>query len=141
MATKLFTEEELITLKRNPYTYRVTTRMILFTLEFKEFFWRRYKKGEFPAAIFEDCGYNTDILGASRISNFAFRLKEQIESGKGITQGMDKEKIAIPKPKDYSGMSTELVLASMQYELSYLRQEVEFLKKLYALGNQKRSKK
>lgn len=48
MATKLFTEEELITLKRNPYTYRVTTRMILFTLEFKELFWRRYKKGEFP---------------------------------------------------------------------------------------------
>lgn len=32
MATKLFTEEELITLKRNPYTYRVTTRMILYNV-------------------------------------------------------------------------------------------------------------
>lgn len=134
MATKLFTDEEQITLRSNPYTYRVTKKMILFTLEFKELFWKRYKKGEFPAAIFEDCGYETDMLGSSRISDFAFRLKGQIESGRGITQGMDKEKITAPKPKDYSGMSTELVLASMQYELSYLKQEVEFLKKLYALG-------
>lgn len=141
MSTKLFTDEEQIMLRNNPYTYRVTKKMILFTLEFKELFWQRYKKGEFPAAIFEDCGYDTNMLGSSRISDFAFRLKAQIESGRGFTQGMDKEKITAPKQKDYSGMSTELVLASMQYELSYLRQEVEFLKKLYALGNRRKLKK
>lgn len=126
MAIKLFTEEEQIKLRSNPYTYRVTKKMILFTLEFKELFWKRYKNGEFPASIFEECGYDTNMLGSSRISNFAFKLKGQIESGRGITQGMDKEKIAAPKPKDYSRMSTELVIASMQYEISYLKQEVEF---------------
>jgi hypothetical protein len=38
-------------------------------------------------------------------------------------------------------MLPEVAIASMNYELKYLRQEVEFLKKLYALEIRKKQKK
>ncbi len=65
--------------------------------------------------------------------NFAFKLKKAIESGKSLTQGVGGEIKTPPKNKDYSELPIEATIASMQYELSYLRQEVEFLKKMCCL--------
>ena len=142
MTVKRFTEQEKLLLRKNPYTYRVTDNMILLTVEFKETFWKLYIQGFSPVSIFRELGYDPDLLGQYRINNFAFRilslyfafkLKKAIESGKSLTQGVGGEIKTPPKNKDYSELPIEATIASMQYELSYLRQEVEFLKKMCCL--------
>ena len=130
MTVKRFTEQEKLLLRKNPYTYRVTDNMILLTVEFKETFWKLYIQGFSPVSIFRELGYDPDLLGQYRINNFAFKLKKAIESGKSLTQGVGGEIKTPPKNKDYSELPIEATIASMQYELSYLRQEVEFLKKM-----------
>lgn len=57
MARKVFTDEEIEMLRKNPYTYVVTPKMIKFTQEFKELFWKEYQNDVKPGKIFE----NTDI--------------------------------------------------------------------------------
>ena len=133
MTVTRFTEQEKLLLRKNPYTYRVTDNMILLTVEFKETFWKLYIQGFSPVSIFRELGYDPDLLGQYRINNFAFKLKKAIESGKSLTQGVGGEIKPPPKNKDYSELPIEATIASMQYELSYLRQEVEFLKKLCCL--------
>lgn len=133
MTVKRFTEQEKLLLRKNPYTYRVTDNMILLTVEFKETFWKLYIQGFSPVSIFRELGYDPDLLGQYRINNFAFKLKKAIESGKSLTQGVGGEIKPPPKNKDYSELPIEATIASMQYELSYLRQEVEFLKKMCCL--------
>ena len=133
MAVKRFTEEEMELLRKNPYTYRVTYNMLLLTVEFKEKFWKLYLQGFSPVSIFKELGYDPNILGAYRINNFTFMLKKAMESGKPLTQGVGGEVKPPPKNKNYSDLPFEAAIASMQYELSYLRQEVDFLKKLCSL--------
>lgn len=133
MTVKRFTNVEKILLRKNPYTYRVTDNMLLLTVEFKETFWKLYLQGFSPASIFKELGYDPDVLGAYRINNFTFKLKKAMVSGSPLTQGVGGGIKPPPKNKDYSDLPLEAAIASMQYELSYLRQEVEFLKKLCSL--------
>ena len=65
MTNRRFTEEEKRILRENPYTYRVTDFMILFTLEFKEVFWKRYQAGLSPVAIMIEMGYDPSMLGGA----------------------------------------------------------------------------
>jgi hypothetical protein len=42
---RTFTEEQIRKLKKNPYTFKVTTKRLFFTAKFKEDFWIRYQAG------------------------------------------------------------------------------------------------
>lgn len=48
MSRKPFTDEEILLLRQNPYTYSVTTFQLNLTKEFKEIFYSEYQKGELP---------------------------------------------------------------------------------------------
>ena len=139
MTTKRFTKKEIEVLKENPFTHRVTENIICFTIEFKELFWSYYQSGLQPMAIFARMGYDPNILGERRIGNISHRIRKTILSGKGFdTSYGPKPK---PRPKNYDEMLPEVAIASRTYELKYLRQEVEFLKKLYALETRKKQGK
>ena len=43
-----------------------------------------------------------------------------------------------PDDKDYKSMPPTLAIEAMQHEITYLRQEVEFLKKIVSVMNKKR---
>lgn len=141
MTTKRFTKEEVEILASNPFTYRVSENMICFTVEFKELFWTYYKDGLPPSGIFLRMGYDPNVLGTSRIGNIAYKIKESMNSGKGFCVGYGQGKKPKPKAKNYETLLPEVAIASMNYELKYLRQEVDFLKKLYALENRKKQEK
>ena len=64
-----------------------------------------------------------------------------MKSGKGFNVNNGRGSKPKPKPKNYDEMLPEVAIASMNYELKYLRQEVEFLKKLYALETKKKQEK
>ena len=139
MTTKRFTKEEIEVLKKNPFTHRVTENIICFTIEFKELFWSYYQSGLQPMAIFARMGYDPNILGERRMGNISHRIRKTILSGKGFDMSYGPK--PKPRPKNYDEMLPEVAIASMNYELKYLRQEVEFLKKLYALETRKKQGK
>ena len=69
--------------------------------------------------------------------NFPRRLKAQIATGRPLTEG-PMQQARKPKRIDYNTMPTQQSVAAMQREITYLRQQVEFLKKITELGNDKK---
>ena len=130
---KKFTQDEIKLLESNPFTRNVTEYKIFFTLEFKNLFLSKYEQGLSVIAIFEELGYNPEILGRNRMYCFSDRLLHQIEAGKPLTEVPAGSKIPAPANTDYNTMPAQQSVASMQRELAYLRQQVEFLKKISQL--------
>lgn len=129
MNIKRFTAEELAELRKNPYTYRATPAQLRFTAEFKERFWNEYNDGALPREIIEGCGYDPDVLGNSRINGILLHVREAATKGEGFRSESKprrkKEIIADGTPS-----TPEEQLKKLEREVTYLRKEVEFLKKI-----------
>ena len=79
------------------------------------------------------------MLGDNRIYGYYRRLRKRLESGKGLTEVSGNTKLEAPKNTDYNTLPAQQSVASMQRELTYLRQQVEFLKKISQLDTTKKS--
>lgn len=137
---KKFTQEERDILASNPFTRKVDFYHIWFTLEFQNIFLSRYEMGESSFDIFTDLGYDTCILGDNRVYGFYRRLKKRLESGQGLTETAGTTRVSEPTNTDYNTMPAQQSVAAMQRELKYLRQQVEFLKKITELDNDKKQR-
>lgn len=129
---KEYTVKEMKLLKANPYTFKVTKNKLYFTIEFKETFWTAYQAGITPRKILTDLGYDVTMFGQKQIDSMVQSMKRQAESGTGFQQGehrtrRKKEEFLIPKDTSLESKET---LTSILNEVKYLRQEVEFLKKI-----------
>lgn len=129
MRAQAFTNEEVKILKENKYTSFVSNSSIRFTLEFKEMFMERKREGIPARRIFKEAGYDEDILGACRIKNFAKRIPREASAPCGLHEGYRVHK-KHPEDADYSRMPPEEAMAAMQREVVYLRQELDFIKKI-----------
>ena len=135
---KKFTDEELEILRANPFTSRVDCHHIWFTLEFQNLFLSRYETGESSPEIFRSLGYDIDIIGYQRVCNYPRQLKHRLESGKELTEKHGNTKVSEPTYVDYNTMPSQQAVAAMQRELTYLRQQVEFLKKITELDKRQK---
>lgn len=137
----LFTEYEMELLRQNPYTYKVRQRQLSFTAEFKHIFWNRYQCGEDITVIFESLGYDPMVVGYSRMYSVASNLRAAVDAGREFTNGHSgRSRAGRPVSQEASDKDSPTVSA-MQHEMIYLRQQVEFLKKITELGSStKRSK-
>lgn len=129
---KEYTAREMKLLKANPYTFKVTKSKLYFTIEFKETFWTAYQAGMAPRKILEDLGYDLEMFGQKQIDSMVQRLKRQAESRNGFRQGENrtrrkKDELSIQEGEAAQPKET---LETILNEVKYLRQEVEFLKKL-----------
>lgn len=129
---KEYTAKEMKLLKANPYTFKVTKSKLYFTVEFKETFWTAYQAGMAPRKIMEDLGYDLEMFGQKQIDSIVQRIKHQAQSGYGFRQGENrtrrkKEELFLPEGASAESKET---LDNIWNEVKYLRQEVEFLKKL-----------
>lgn len=134
---KEYTAKEMKLLKANPYTFKVTKYKLYFTIEFKETFWTAYQAGMAPRKIFEDLGYDLDMFGQKQIDSIVQSIKKQAQSGCGFRQGENRtrrKKDGLSIPKDTSVESQE-ALTNILNEVKYLRQEVDFLKKIVKTEN------
>lgn len=137
-----FSEEDQRILKENPYTYRVYQDIIRFTLEFKKEFVRRYEAGMAPSRIVEELGYSAEMLGPRCVNSIYRNIQKQINSPAGLHEGRVRSKKLRPHSTDYSSVPPTQAIDLMQHELLYLRQEIEFLKKIItADAPMKRGKK
>lgn len=134
---KEYTAKEMKLLKANPYTFKVTKNKLYFTVEFKEAFWTAYQAGMAPRKILEDLGYDLEMFGQKQIDSIVQRIKYQAQDGRGFRQGENrmrrkKDDLSIPEG---TSMESKETLTSILNEVKYLRQEVEFLKKIVKVEN------
>ena len=134
---KEYTAKEMKLLKADPYTFKVTKNKLYFTVEFKEAFWTAYQAGMAPRKILEDLGYDLEMFGQKQIDSIVQRIKYQAQDGRGLRQGENrtrrkKDDLSIPEGTSIESKET---LTSILNEVKYLRQEVEFLKKIVGAEN------
>lgn len=66
------------------------------------------------------------------------RIKRQALSGNGFTEGENRQKRISIKATNEEDLSSPQSIERMQNELLYLRQEVEFLKKIIIADNSRK---
>ena len=124
---KKYTKKQIKELKQNPYTLQVNEQRIFFTIEFKKVFWNKYQAGMSPRAIFKELNYNLENFGQKQIDSIVQRIKKEASEGE-FTEGYNR--LNRIKIKEGDSEITPQNLKQIQNELLYLRQEVEFLKKV-----------
>ena len=139
MAGNEFSPEEVKILNKNPYTLKATSKRIMFTLEGKKKILALYEEGKAITQILREMGYDPDMLGHHRTKGIIAKLKEQADSKYGLHNGYARR-----TPKGYARrtpkrMTAEQIAelqenpesyAKLKNEVIYLREEVEFLKKV-----------
>ena len=139
-----FSTDELEILLASPHVAYVSRTTISFTAAFKESFWQRYCDGIAPAKIVADAGLNYDMISKSRIDSLIKTLRDQTERGLSFKDGLERhydkpdKEFDIPKmpriPKNTDIPLTPEAIGKMVHEVAYLKQEMEFLKKIIMAG-------
>ena len=137
MSRQFFTEEQIESLRQNPYVYSVSAIVLVLRKEFKEIFYAEYKEGALPREILRKYGFDPSILGKGRISSIARNIKKEYAKYGGFYEGRrpaDRSEAA----KAAGQNSPEEELRSIRHELEYMRQEMEYLKKNSAVRTSKK---
>lgn len=128
MSKKLFTDEEVNILSKNKYVKNVTNKGITYTDEFKKLFILENENGKFPRQIFEDAGFDVDILGMKRIKSSGSRWRAAYKNG-GANGLQDTRKYNTGRPTT-KNLSLEEKYARLEAQIKLLKAENELLKKL-----------
>lgn len=130
-----FTEEQQEILRQNPYTYSVSDTQISFTKEFKQLFYHEHKAGKSPRDIFTRHGYDPHLLGEHRVYAFPYHLKQQMTKFGAFFEGHYNlsRKDQPGQVSDQAALSQEEKIKRLEHEVSYLKQEMEFLKKISSI--------
>lgn len=135
---KEYTEKQIKELKKNPYVFKVTKHKLYYTAKFKEDFWVSYQAGNTPRKILRDFGFDINIFGQKQIDSLVQHIKKQALSRNGFTEGENRQRRVPVKATSEEELSSLQSIERMQNELLYLRQEVEFLKKIIIADNSKK---
>ena len=85
MSKRLFSKDEQLILRANPYVETVTEKSVVFTPGFKERAYQALLRGERMAAIFEEHGIQPSILGNARINGFREKVQRYAEREEGFS--------------------------------------------------------
>ena len=138
-----FTPEQLVELLSSPHVAYVSRSTISYTQAFKEMVWQRYCDGIHPTQIFEDAGINPDILGRIRVKGLVDSLRQQKEKGLSFNEGREphvnqpEKQFEFPKPPrrpNHALPISPTEAAKLTHQVSYLSQELEFIKKIILAG-------
>ena len=137
---KEYTEKQIKDLQKNPYILKVSKHKLYYTAKFKEEFWISYQAGNSPRKILSDFGFDLSIFGQKQIDSLVQHIKKQALSGNGFSEGENRQRRSPMKATNENELSSPQSIERMQNELLYLRQEVEFLKKIIIADNSKKRK-
>ena len=130
-AHNTFTDEQIAVLQENPYVAIVDRDKVCFTAKFKEHFWALYTKGMMPSEILRRSNIDPKILGTARTRGMVANMKKEIAKHGSFT---DVIVIRRRSPEVKSSTEKEADLGRLRAENEYLRQELEFVKKIVAAG-------
>lgn len=130
MALKAFTQEQIIQLRDNPYTYKVTEKLISFTKEFKQAFYEKRQQGISIREAFISLGYDPEVLGVNRMEGVSYLVNKEARKGRGFHEGRQPRNSILD---DEDPELTKENFLRLQHEVQYLQQEIEFLKKISSI--------
>lgn len=128
MSKELFSPDQIDKLKMNRYVKNVSSKAITYTDEFKLHFIAEYEKGIACSAIFEEAGFDIDVLGEHRIHNASCRWRKAFIDN-GVLGLQDTRRGNSGRPRT-SEMTSDQVIIKQKAEIEYLKAEIELLKKL-----------
>ena len=135
---KEYTAKQIKQLEKNPYVFKATKHRLYYTAKFKEDFWVSYQAGKTPRKILTDFGFDINIFGQKQIDSLVQHIKKQALSGNGFSEGENRQRRVPMKATSEEELSSPQSIERMQNELLYLRQEVEFLKKIIIADNSRK---
>lgn len=128
MSIKIFTEKNINKLSTNQNVKNITTKGITYTDKFKQIFILENDKGKFPKAIFEDHGFDIDVIGKDRVESAAKRWRKAYkEEGLHGLKDTRKEMSGRPSEKE---LSIEQKYERLNAQNKLLKAENEILKKI-----------
>ncbi len=128
MSKKLFSDKEINILSKNRYVKSVSNRGITYTDEFKILFVAERSKGKLPINIFQDAGFDIDVIGNNRIWCASRRWRDSYnKSGELGLRDSRKFNSGRPLKRD---LTVEEILAKKDAEIAYWKAEAELLKKI-----------
>jgi hypothetical protein len=130
MFSKYFTDEQMRHLNESPYVLKVYPKQVHFTAHFKEMLWNAVQSGKEPREAISDLGIDPDVLGDSRINGMIAVIKNNVLAGKGFRDMQTKYE------KYSQSANPEIKIKSLEQQLAYKDQEIEFLKKIVSLGKE-----
>jgi len=132
MSTKKFTEKERELLSLNYYIKTVSINSITYTDEFKHIFIVENEKGKLPREIFEEYGFDINILGMKRVKAAGNRWRTTCrENGISGLHNSRKDAPGIPHDKE---LSLEKKYLQVEAQNNLLKAENELLKKIDMMG-------
>jgi transposase len=128
MSKKTFTEKAQKQLALNPYVKAVSDKGITYTDEFKRLFVSEYEKGKVTREIFEEAGFDVDMIGIPRMDSARKRWCAAYQD-KGVLGLEDTRKHASGRPRERE-LTLEEKYERLQAKNALLQAENELLKKL-----------
>lgn len=128
MSKSTFLPEDIKKLEENHNVAKVSERSIIYTDEFKRLFIDEYLKGKLPRLIFENAGFDLDMIGKKRYEQAAFRWISSYRKD-GILGLKDTRSENSGRPRVME-LSQEEIIERQKAKIKLLEEQVELLKKL-----------
>ncbi|HIQ98108.1 MAG TPA: hypothetical protein IAB23_00245 [Candidatus Scybalocola faecavium] len=139
--TTPFTQEQIKILESNPYTHHVTSNNIVYTVAFKEFFFKQMSiPGMTTRKIMLAAGYDPSFFTRASLDALRKRIRKEASSPKGFSdpRGLSsQERIQQFAEKDLSKQRTDKSIQQMQQRIVHLEYQLEFLKKTLQVRSRK----
>ncbi|MER2010316.1 MAG: IS3 family transposase [Psychrobacillus sp.] len=127
MSKKLFTEKDIAKLSKNRFVKTISSKGITYSDEFKQHFITEYSEGKFPRRIFEEAGFNVDVIGMKRVKSASDRWKAAYKA-EGVLGLKDTRKNSSGRPR-IKELSIEEKYARLEAQMKLVQAENEPLKK------------
>ena len=127
MSNILFTKEDIRKLEKNKNILRISEHSITYSFEFKIIFINEYIAGKLPRQIFEENGFDIDIIGLKRIVKSSARWRSAYKKD-GIIGLQDTRGKAIRKTHS-TELTKEDIIERQEARIKLLEGQVELLKK------------
>mgnify|MGYP001588981227 FL=1 len=128
MSIKIFTGKEIRILLNNQYVKNVSSKSITYTDEFKCIFIEENEKGKLPRMIFENHGFDIDIIGIERVKSSGKRWRKSYTQ-KGI-YGLKDARKGNSGRQSIKELSIEQRCNRLKAQNNLLKAENELLKKV-----------
>ena len=128
MSKVIFNDKQIKVLAKNPNVLRVSDKAITYSEEFKNKFIVENSKGILPRKIFEENGFDIEIIGLKRIEQSAARWREKY-ADMGVLGLKDSRKSNSGRPL-LRELTAQEEIERLKSKISLLEIENEFLKKL-----------
>ena len=128
MSKVIFNDKQIKVLAKNPNVLRVSDKAITYSEEFKNKFIVENSKGILPRKIFEENGFDIEIIGLKRIEQSAARWKKKY-ADMGVLGLKDNRTSNSGRPL-IRELTTQEEIERLKAKISLLEIENEFLKKL-----------